>query len=117
MAAATNRGARGFPKTAQGNRVSVAQSGGVSRSFQGGSGGNAYGRNSTQEPMRGTITSYRGLKVGVRPEGGDTALVRGSKRKKTPLSSAGKVNKPGERTNVSRKNAKVRKTKSRGGTG
>lgn len=73
-----SRGAAGFPAGAQGSRTSFAQSGGVSNSFQGGKGGNAYGREATRNQVkaRGTLNSGTGYKI--REDGGDLTLVPGA---------------------------------------
>lgn len=72
------KGAAGFPSGAQGSKTSFAQSGGVANSFQGGKGGNAYGREATknQVKQRGTLNSGTGYKI--REDGGDATLVPGA---------------------------------------
>jgi len=55
-----------------------AQSGGISHSFGGGGGGNAYGRQATTGGAKGKGQQNNGASYTIRNEGGDATKVNGS---------------------------------------
>jgi hypothetical protein len=85
-------GASGFPANAQGNRTSLAQSGGKDSTFGGGKGGGTWsgpgagGRNNRKV---GTGVLNNGTPYNVRSPGGDNTIVKGAH------GGAGKLNLPG----------------------
>lgn len=90
------RGLAGAPSTAQGNRTSLAQSGGRATTFQGTAGGNSTyaspGGGSRGTRSRDRTTLSNGTSATIRSPGGDSTLIAGG------YAGAGRLNLPGGST-------------------